>query len=627
MPEHASAANCRIRFKRMSRSGGRIRNLVFILVLVLVIAQIGPFAARGTPVYAEETPVNRTGKITVSAANVRVGPGTSYTRIDTIYTGHIVNVLAVTTGEPTADYGDQWYRITYISTSGYAQEGYLVAAFVTLDLPEPEPDPDFEVQLENEGFPESYRAGLRALHALHPAWTFQALHTGLDWATVIEQENAPGRSLIPITKNVGWKSTDAAAYDWATDTWRAYDGSSWIMCNREVIAYYMDPRCMMDETHFFQFEALNYQPEVQTQAGVEIILRNTFMGNASFTYLDQVTDTEKSIFYSATFIAAAEYSGVSPYHLAARSRIEVGGESASVRGTFSVDLQAAYDAAGITDPVTTEYDGYYNFYNIGASASTEILGNVRNGLAYAKYGYDRTAEQTATDDLQLISWNDRYRSIVGGAYFIGSKYIMVGQNTLYLQKFDVDNSDGKLYWHQYMGNIEAPYYEASSMARAYSSMGMTDAAMVFILPVYLNMPETASPAPVSDGNPNNWLKTLTIDGYSLTPTFDPATTGEYSLIVENSVTSVALAATPVNSKAAISGTGTLELLVGANPVNIVVTAENGDKRNYVLSIIRQASPTDPTPTSNPSPTPTSNPSPTPTSNPTPTSTSNPTPTS
>src|SRR5690606_22367381 len=113
----------------------------------------------------------------------------------------------------------------------------------------------------------------------------------------------------------------------------------------------------------------------------------------------------------------------------------------------------------------------------------------------------------------------RYRSIVGGANFIGASYINVGQNTLYLQKFDVDNSDNKLYWHQYMCNIEAPWSESSSIARAYADMGVTADPMAFILPVYLNMPAAACPLPANTGNPNNWLQSVSLDGLSLTPTF------------------------------------------------------------------------------------------------------------
>lgn len=609
------------------RRTGKISRTAFFSLSMIVVLPCLLVAAASQAVLAETT-INCTGTVSVSSANIRTGPATTYAKVDTLNTGHAVNVLTQTTGQLISGYGDQWYRISYVGLDGYAREGYVVAGFIALDPPAPATDPDFEAVLESEGFPESYKPGLRILHASYPNWQFKALHTNLDWSAVLANENAPGRSLIPSSKNDGWKSTDAAAYDWVTNTWQPFDGSSWIMCNASVIAYYLDPRNFLNATRIFQFEILSYQPAVQNQAGVEKILASTFMGSASFSYLDRASGMMETMTYSEAFIHAAEYAGVNPYHLASRSRIEVGGESASVTGTFSRDLKAAYDRLGISyATITTVYDGYYNFYNIGASASTEILGNVRNGLEYAKYGADRTATQTEKDDAMLIPWNDRYRAIVGGAWFIGSSYINIGQNTLYLQKFDVDSSDGKLYWHQYMANIEAPYSESASMAKAYADMNIAADAMVFSIPVYLNMPETASPAPPASGNPNNWLAGLAVAGRSLTPTFDPAATGDYSLIVDNSVASVSLSATPVYANATVSGTGTLQLAVGDNRVNVVVTAENGTQRTYTLLIVRRSGPNDPvvSPTPAPSTTVTPAPTPIPTNAPTPTVAPSPTP--
>ncbi len=129
-------------------------------------------------------------------------------------------------------------------------------------------------------------------------------------------------------------------------------------------------------------------------------------------------------------------------------------------------------------PVTTEYDGYYNFYNIGASASTEPLGNIRNGLEYAKLGSDRKEELTETDIARLIPWNDRRRAIAGGSVVIGSGYInaSVGtdyadQNTLYFQKFNVAYAPVARYWHLYMGAILAPSSKGPSYTRLIRRMG------------------------------------------------------------------------------------------------------------------------------------------------------------
>ncbi|HAL74471.1 MAG TPA: hypothetical protein DCM45_05185, partial [Clostridiales bacterium] len=673
----------------------RLKWLVVVLLAAMVLIQVGPFAAPGIFVQAE-TAMERTGTVTVSAANIRSGPGTSYDKLCTVYLDHAVQVNAVTAGEYVSPYGDQWYRVTLVY-SGSTLSGYVVASFITLDPvattttaevtssettsvtslaasetssssessflesvtaetsilestsgetsssetsvtgttseTTPTTTVDFEELLSAEGFPESYKAGLRELHALYPNWLFKALHTNLDWNVVIENENYPGRSLISTSDGTfgidGYRSTDEGAYDWATNTWTVYDGSTWVMCNRDVIKYYMDPRNFLSSTmitRFFQFEALNYQPATQTITGIEKILSGSFMGNKSFDYIDAASGEMRTMLYSQAFLKAADYSKVSPYHLASRSRIEVGSNgSSSVSGTFSADLVAAYLKRGeVYTPTSddTALDGIYNFYNIGAYSSTLLLGNIRNGLIYAKdkskhlfpiveFNPTYQENQAAT----IIPWNNRLRSIVAGSLFIGNSYINVGQNTLYLQKFDVDNSYNGLYWHQYMGSIYAPYVESRSIYNAYVNMGMIGESMTFIIPVFNSMPSTACQLP-STGNPNNWLKSLTVGSYPLTPTFDPANTGPYSLIVDNDVTSVSVTATPVTTKASIAGAGTLQLPVGENTVSLVVTAENGNKRTYNLTIVRKNIEVTPTPTPSPTIAPTASASPTPTGLPT-----------
>ena len=71
--------------------------------------------------------------------------------------------------------------------------------------------------------------------------------------------------------------------------------------------------------------------------------------------------------YSDLIWDAGVYSGVSPYHLASRIKQEVGPfvTHSSINGTVQ------------------GYEGLYNFYNIGATSSTEDLGAIKNGLRYA----------------------------------------------------------------------------------------------------------------------------------------------------------------------------------------------------------------------------------------------------
>ena len=101
-----------------------------------------------------------------------------------------------------------------------------------------------------------------------------------------------------------------------------------------------------------------------------------------------------------------------------------------------------------------------------------------------------------------------------------------------------------------------------------------------------NMPDTMVSKPADSGNPNNYLKSLSIDNYSLTPTFAVNTTTKYSLIVSEKTSSVTISASPVNKNASVSGTGKVSLSKGTNTVKITVKAQSGAKRTYTLTIVR-----------------------------------------
>ncbi len=426
-------------------------------------------------------------------------------------------------------------------------------------------DEEFELKLDEEGFPDSYKPYLRELHQLYPTWVFEAYQTGLDWDTVIQKESALGINLISNGKGVEWKSLETGAYNWSTDSFIPFDGSTWVTPSKEALEYYMDPRNFLNDKGIFQFELLIYKSEYQNVTGVEGILYNTPLHNTTYTCQD---DSGKDVeyTYSETFIKAAEYSGVSPYHLASRSKQEV------VTGTTSLSSSVTGLVSGL--------EGLYNFYNIGAYNSTVAGGAVANGLKYAKNG---TTNQSL-NGLYLIPWDNPYASIVGGAYIIGSNYINRGQDTTYLQKFNVTPTS--TYSHQYMANIEAPNAEAKKTFAAYS--GMTDIPIAFAIPVYDNMPGAASPVPETAYNPNNWLKTLKVDGYSLTPTFDLKKDQTYSLIVNENAKTINVSATAVSKKAGVSGTGKISLKEGNNEVIITVTAEKGDIREYLINVVRES---------------------------------------
>lgn len=315
-------------------------------------------------------------------------------------------------------------------------------------------------------FPTSYQVYLKQLQKLHPNWTFTALNTGINWNNAVKNEGPYVnliRSAVPLSFAEVWK-------------WRNSSGNynvieeGWVTASELAIGYAMDPRRYLNEMNIFQFETLNYDSSLQTQAGVEQIFYGTLMYNKNISYTN--TSGNKQTInktYSKVVMEAAAKYGVSPYHLASRIKQETGCDiqnNTSIKGTVS------------------GYVGLYNYYNIGATGGTDPA---ISGLAYAR----------------SAGWTTPEKAIHGGAQFLSEKYISVGQYTTYLQKFNV-NDDGvyALYTHQYMQNILAPSNESISVYEAYNDMGLLDIPFNFVIPVYNNMPE--SPVDIYVQNPDDF---------------------------------------------------------------------------------------------------------------------------
>ena len=82
---------------------------------------------------------------------------------------------------------------------------------------------------------------------------------------------------------------------------------------------------------------------------------------------------------------------------------------------------------------------------------------------------------------------------------------------------------------------------------------------------------------------NNYLSSLSVDGYTISPTFNKNTTS-YSVSVPNEVRNINIRATLDDKNASISGIGAKALVEGNNRFNIVVRAENGNTKTYTLNV-------------------------------------------
>ncbi len=395
---------------------------------------------------------------------VKQQPGKSEETVATISTGQSVRITGV--GEDSLY--NIWYQVSMdIGGSvynGYIERDYLAysdEAFLaweeqaissqTYRMTSPAAA---GIPADIDHFPSSYQSGLLNLKAAHPNWIFVRMDTKLDWQTAVKEENKESRSLISSSVNSAWKTAPFDKY-WSYPT----DG---------ILAYYMDPRNFLTEKYIFQFEFLSYNETYHTESAVQGILNGTFMSGA-------IPGDSKGQSYAQAFCNIAKVLDVSPFHLASRVRQEQGdGKSDLISGTHPL------------------YPGVYNYFNIGASGkgSAQVIEN----------GLRKAAE---------YQWTTRYLSLEGGSNIISKEYIRKGQNTLYLQKFNVSKtSPSGLYKHQYMQNIAAPSSEAVSVQKAYAAAGSINNPFVFRIPVYEGMPSSACPQPAAKTDPPYTLPVL-----------------------------------------------------------------------------------------------------------------------
>lgn len=487
---------------------------------------------------------DRTGTVAVSdSLNVRSGAGTSYSKVGSLGPGDTV----IIEGETKDSNNEIWFKITCGTVKGYVHSKYIT---VNESEPEYKPDADFEAYLKKEGFPESYKPYLRNLHAKHPNWVFDANKITPTWREALEGESVLGRNLVHKSYSAAWKSMEPGAYDSAKGEWIEFDSGGWVAASPMAVAYYLDPRNSLDETSIFQFLSHSYSEGKQTVGGLKSMVTGTFLANK---FPENTHET-----YSHAIFDAGKASKVNPYVLASMILVEQGnkGTGKSISGTVK------------------GYEGYYNYFNIRAYKYGSYDA-VQYGLLYAM----------GTSKKYNRPWNTHYKSILGGSLFYANNFVNLGQNSLYYKKFNVVNKSSGYYKNQYMTNIVGADTEASRLAKAYKDI-LND-ALVFNIPVYTGMPKDASPKPGTTGSSDNFLKSLSVSGYSITPSF-VITEQNYELIVPHNVTSITVNATARDNNAKITGAGKISLTSSKQTVTISVKSTSGEIRKYTILVAKAA---------------------------------------
>ena len=292
----------------------------------------------------------------------------------------------------------------------------------------------------NEGKYPGFKAKLDAIKRERPGWKIRIMETGLDWNEVIRREgDGVGRSPRSLVQG--------KYGEWIVSN-QTYDNGSWRAASDKAISYVMDPRNWLNPNNssILQFMQLSYF-EVSDE-NVKVALKDTFFDNMDNARIINNVSRDYNInvfFVVARIIQEQGYKG---------------------SATWKMD---------------SDGKSYYNPFNINASGNgvSEIIKN---------------ALQRAKDK----GWDTFEKGLRGGIEKIGTDYINEKQDTLYLQKFDVE-SKGTLYSHQYMQNIDAPRTEASILKSKMDKInGILDNNVVLLIPVYNNMP--ATPAAEPNGN-------------------------------------------------------------------------------------------------------------------------------
>ncbi len=290
------------------------------------------------------------------------------------------------------------------------------------------------------------------IKSAHPNWNIVIMETGLDWNQVLVAESSfTGSSPYSLIqgKSGAWVCSSCGT--------KAYDNGSWYHASEAAISYYMDPRNWMEPNSSTILQFLQIGWVETTDENIYNAIKGTFLDKD-----DQGMENAKAI------NRASKENNANPFYVVARIIQEQG-----ING-------------GATYKMSSDDKFYYNIFNIGASGngSSQIIANA---LAKAK----------AND------WDSLEKSISGGIKVLFSDYINQKQDTIYLNKFDVESYKGL--YHQYMQNIEAPKSESTLMYNKIKDSGILNQALTFVIPVFLNMPQknSASPDTMSELGPIN----------------------------------------------------------------------------------------------------------------------------
>ena len=409
-------------------------------------------------------------------------------------------------------------------------------------------DEEFAAQVEQ--FPESYHEGLWAIHSIYPNYRFTADYTGMDFQTLVDEEDYKKVSAYSSSSYKAMYDESFGYYqnyNWETGEWINSEGA-FTLASREIIEYFIDPRNFLNTYDIYMFLRLSYSGNVSLD-DIRSFLEGTFLAEGYTPNPEDEDDVRLQGDYAQVLLEASEISGVSPFVLATIIFSEQ-----SYRG--GTDLISGYYEA---EDEETTYIGLYNFYNYGATG-TDHDNVVQNGLKRA----------------EAEGWTSRYRSIVGGAVLYADGYINNDQDTYYYKNFNVLNGWDGL-WHQYATAINNSYESGVIMRELYADGAYS--VLEFRIPVYDNMPDEPAGMPDGNDNLNNYYFT-DMQATGLEPAFSMANRNYTMTVTEDTTLSIA-----VPEWASYEGYDAYALYPGETDIELNVRSQTGYLRTYKINVI------------------------------------------
>lgn len=153
----------------------RIFKIILITAVLVIVLSIPAFATAKNGVVK-------------SKANVRSGPGTSYSLVykDLPANTQIIIIDRVKCNDGTTS--KDWYRVEFNYGGKFYENCYVSTGLVTVTS---------DSGISDE-VPELYNSYIDKLKKAHPNWNFKFLYTGLSWDEVLENENVSGRSALQV---------------------------------------------------------------------------------------------------------------------------------------------------------------------------------------------------------------------------------------------------------------------------------------------------------------------------------------------------------------------------------------------------------------------------------------------